>query len=93
MPEEKFGEMRELGYRKIGSERCLFALFPDNTNTDVCSLDHADVVSAVPDAAHSFLGESANEASNIGLLCRRTPTGDYSREFRGNFDELILEQV
>jgi len=85
--------MRELGHGKISSERCLFALFPNNTHTNVRSLDHADVVSTVPDAAHPFLGEGTNEASNICLLRRRTSTGDYSREFRGNFNELILEQV
>ena len=83
--------MRELGYGEIGSERCLFAFFPHNTNTNIRSLDHADVVSAVPDAAHSFLGKGANEARNICLLCRRTSTGDYRRKFRGNLDKLILE--
>ena len=39
--------------------------------TNVCSLDHANVVTTVADTAYPPARMSADEAGNIGLLCRR----------------------
>lgn len=48
--------------------------------TNVGRLNHADIVTAVADAADSLAAELANQTSNIGLLRRRTTTGYHSRQ-------------
>lgn len=61
--------------------------------TDVCGLDHADVITSVSDAADPLLGELANQARNVGLLRWRASTCDHSGELRGDLDELVPEHV
>lgn len=61
--------------------------------TDVCGLDHADIVSAVAYAANSFLGVLADQTGDVGFLSRRASTCDYSGELSGDFDKLFHEQI
>jgi len=61
--------------------------------TNVSSLDHADVISSIPDAAYSLLGMFSNKTSDVSLLGRRTPTGDHRRELGSDLDEFVREQV
>jgi len=61
--------------------------------TNVGSLDHTNVVSPIPNAAHTFLGMFPDESSDISLLGRRTPARDHCGELGSDLDELILEQV
>ena len=42
--------MAELNNRKVCSERCLFAFFSDDTDSDIGSLNHADIVRAIADS-------------------------------------------
>jgi hypothetical protein len=61
--------------------------------TNICCLDHADIVPTISNAAHSFLSMLTDQSSNIGLLSRRTTAGDDGGKFGGNFDKLILEEI
>jgi len=61
--------------------------------TNVGGLDHTDVISAIADTAYTLLGVFPNKTGNVGLLGRRTPAGDYRREFGSDLDELVREQV
>jgi len=60
--------MTELRDGKVCRERCLTSFFADDTNANVCSLDHGNVVTAVADATHSLLGVGADECRNFGFL-------------------------
>ena len=61
--------------------------------TNVCSLDHANIIATISDATYPLPSVFANETSDISLLCWRTAACDDSRELRCNFDELVLEEV
>jgi len=61
--------------------------------TNVGSLNHTDVVSPIPNTAHTFLSMRPDEASDISLLGWRTPARDHCGEFGSDLDELDLEQV
>ena len=85
--------MTELINREIRRKRCLLALFADDANTNIRRLDHADVVSAVADAANALPREASDQTCNIRLLCGGTTAGDDSRELGRNLDKLVLEEV
>ena len=59
--------------------------------TNVGSLDHTNVVSPIPDAAHTFLRMFPDESGDISLLGRRTPARDHCGELGSDLDELVLE--
>jgi len=64
----------------------------ENTKfTDVSSLNHANIVSAVTDATNTFLGIFPNKTSDVSLLGRRTPARNHSGELSSDLDELVLE--
>ena len=46
--------------------------------TNIGSLDHAHIVSAVTNTANSFLGISSDHTSDVGFLSRRTTTRYHS---------------
>ena len=76
VPDEEFGEVGELCDAKVGSEGGLTAFFADDTDTDVCGLDHADIIAAVTNAGDAFLGESADEEGDVGFLGWGAAAGD-----------------
>ena len=61
--------------------------------TDIGSLDHADVIPAISDAADGLLGEGPDETRNIRFLGRRTATSDHGRELGGENDEFVAEAI
>jgi len=61
--------------------------------TNVGSLDHTNVVSSIPDTAYALLGMFSDKTGDVGLLGRRTPTGDHRRELGSDLDKLVREQV
>lgn len=66
----------------------------ENTKlTDVGSLDHANVVSSIPNTAYTFLGMLPDEPGDISLLGRRTSARDHCGELGSDLDKLVLEQV
>lgn len=64
-----------------------------SVRTNVCGLDHADIISSIAYAAHSFLGVMSDEASDIGLLCRRASACNYCRKLCRNLNELVLKEI
>ena len=62
-------------------------------HTNISGLNHADVVTAIPYTANALLGEFADQASDVSLLCRRASAGNDGRELRRDLNELILEHV
>ena len=93
VPEEEFGEVRELVDREIGCQRSLLALLADNTNADVGCLNHRDIVAAVTDTANRLLCEGADEAGNVGFLCRRATASDDGRELSSEHDKFCAKTV
>jgi hypothetical protein len=61
--------------------------------TDVSGLNHADIVSTVPNAANTFLSVLSDESSHVRFLGWRTTTSNYCRQFRGNFYKLVSEGI
>ena len=67
-PDEQLDKVAELFNAEVGREGRLTTFFADNTDADVGSLNHRDVVAAVTDAAHAFLGVGADQTRNVGFL-------------------------
>ena len=61
--------------------------------TNIGSLDHTDVVSSITNTTYALLGMFPDKTSDISLLGRRTPACNHGREFGGDLDELVSEQV
>lgn len=61
--------------------------------TNVCSLNHADVVSAVADTANTLLGMVPDKTGDIRLLSGRASTGYDGGQFGRDLNKLVLEQV
>lgn len=68
MPAKQLAEVAELENGEVGCQRGLFAFFADDANADVGSLDHADVVATVANAADALASVVADEAGDIGFL-------------------------
>jgi hypothetical protein len=60
--------MAELFDRKVGCKTSLTAFFPDDSDTDVSCLNHRDIVSAISNAANTFLRIFTDEFRNVGFL-------------------------
>lgn len=60
--------------------------------TDISCLYHAHVVTAVANTADALPCMLSYKPRDIGLLRRRTSTGDDSRQLRGNLNKLVLER-
>lgn len=88
VPQQELGEKAELVDGKVGSQRGLFALLADDPDSDVCSLNHGDVIASVADAADPFLGELSDEAGDVSFLSRRTTACHDDRELGGDLDKL-----
>jgi hypothetical protein len=61
--------------------------------TNVGSLDHADIITTISNAADPFPRVLPDEPCNICLLCGRASTRNHRGQFRGNFDEFGFEQI
>ena len=61
--------------------------------TNIGSLDHAYVIPAISNTAHTFLCEMSDKSRNVGFLCGRTSTGYDCRELGRNFNEFCLEHI
>jgi len=59
--------------------------------TNVSSLDHTDVVSAIADTAYTLLGVFPDKTGDVGLLGRRTPAGNHRGELGRDLDKLVRE--
>ena len=57
MPDDQLFDVAKLGDGEICGKRCLHAFFADDSKTNVCFLDHCDVVSTVTDAGDHFSSE------------------------------------
>ena len=64
-----------------------------DTDANVRSLNHANIVATVTNTAYPLLSEFADEPRNVSFLRRRASTSDDSRKLRGDLNELVLEQV
>jgi hypothetical protein len=89
VPDEELYEVAELLDGEVGGEGGLPALLSDDSDADVCGLDHADVVAAVADAAHALLGVVADEVGDVGFLRGGAAAGDDGGELDGNGDEFL----
>ena len=87
MPDEQFSQMAELGDGEIGRERGLSAFFSHNTNTHVCRLNHAHIITPVANAADAFFRVRPDQLGNLGFLHRRAATGDDGGESDGESNE------
>ena len=65
----------------------------DLKHTNVSSLDHADIISPIPDTTYTLPGMLSNKASDVSLLRRRAPARYDSGELGSNLYELVREQV
>ena len=63
--------MAELFNREIGGQRCLSTLLSNDTDTDVCCLDHGHVIATVADTTNPLFGVFADEAGDVSFLGRR----------------------
>lgn len=54
VPQDKPREVLELHDWKIWGEGCLFTLFSDDPDTDVCLKDHTDIISSISDSQGHF---------------------------------------
>lgn len=93
MPAQQLGKEAELGYRKVGRQRCLLSFLPDDPDTDVCRLYHRDVIPTITDAANPFLGMFPDQSSHVSFLGRRASTSDNRRELGRQLDELVTEVI
>ncbi|KAI7091869.1 phospholipid-translocating P-type ATPase [Hortaea werneckii] len=90
VPDEEFGDVRELGEGEVGGEGGLSAFFADDAEADVRRLDHGDVVAAVADAGDAFAGPGADEEGEVGFLGRGAATRDHGGETHGGGDEVLF---
>lgn len=70
VPNKELGKVTELLDGEVRGKTGLPPLLADDTDTDICSLDHRNVVSTVADTADSLLSEVLDEHRNIGFLSR-----------------------
>jgi len=61
--------------------------------TNIRCLNHANIITAISNAANSLSSMFPYESSHIGLLCWGTPTSNNGRQFGSNLNELVLEEV
>lgn len=91
VPYKEFDKMTKLLNGEISRQTSLSTLLAYDSNTDISSLNHGDVVASVADTAHTLLGILANQLGDLGFLVRRATTGDDGWELNGNGDELDAE--
>jgi hypothetical protein len=60
-----------------------------HTHTDICSLNHRDIVATIANAAHALLGIFADQARHIGFLCWRAATCDDGWQLYGDRNEFL----
>jgi hypothetical protein len=64
----------------------------DITLTNICRLNHTNVISTIANAADTFLSKLADQPCNICLLRWRAATCNNSRELCCYFNEFIFEK-
>jgi hypothetical protein len=87
VPDQKLGKVVELGDTEVCGERSLATFFAHNTNANVGSLDHGDVVATITNAADTLLGMLTDQVGNLGFLRRRATARNDSRQEHRNGDE------
>ena len=90
MPEEQINQVLELIDGEIRTEGCLFAFFADDTDTNICCEDHADIVTSIPDTKGFLLSIELDAICHIGLLGWRASTTDDSSDSAGQGKEHTL---
>jgi hypothetical protein len=68
MPDQELNQMTELLNREIGCQTGLSTFFTNNTNTNIGSLDHRDIVATIANTADTLLGVFANELGHLRFL-------------------------
>jgi hypothetical protein len=71
---------------------CTWNINEDGARTDISSLDHALIVSAIADTANTPFGEIPDKTRDICLLHQRAPARDDSRELGRDLNKLVFEQ-
>lgn len=55
MPENELLQVAELEQTKISGKACLHSFSSNNADSDVCFLDHRNIVTAISDTGNQFL--------------------------------------
>ena len=90
MPDKELCEVAKLGNGEICCEGCLTAFFSYNSDTDIGSLNHGNIIATIANAGYPFLCVSANEEGDICLLGRRATTSDDSRKQHSKGNKCVL---
>ena len=68
--------MLELEDREVRTKGCLLAFFTNDTDSNISSENHANIIATVSYAESLFLSIELDTVSNEGLLSRRASAGD-----------------
>ena len=70
MPDQQSADVAELCDGEVRGQRRLFPLLPHDPNPHVGRLDHAYIISSVPNGADRLLGVCSKQLHHLRLVCR-----------------------
>ncbi|KAI6763055.1 hypothetical protein HG530_009035 [Fusarium avenaceum] len=71
MPDQELNKMTELLNGEIGRQTSLSTFFTNNTNTNIGSLDHRDIIATIANTADTLLGVFSNKLGHLRFLERQ----------------------
>ena len=80
MPDQELDQVTKLLDRKVGRQTGLSTFLTNNTDTNIGSLNHGNIVATITNTAHALLSVLADELSNLGFLVWRATAGNNGEE-------------
>jgi len=93
VPQDKPAKLLEFIDGEVRGERCLHALFTDDTHTNVRLQNHTDIVTTITNRACTLASELTNLVRNGGLLSRAATTNTDRGRLRRTPKEALFEAL